>query len=93
MLCAFSSRRWHAKIHLLETPLVSNRYSLFRKHRSPPRPPLLPRRNRIETRCTRCADFESLEPRALLAGTVLADYVVTQNWGSGFQAQITLTNQ
>jgi len=73
--------------------LVIDAYSPFRKHHSPPRPSLLPRRNRIEMRCARRADFESLEPRTLLAGTVLADYAVTQNWGSGFQSQITLTNQ
>jgi hypothetical protein len=78
--------------HPLEQHLVSNRYSLFRKHRSPPRPSLLPRRCSIESRPARRANFESLEPRTLLAGTVLADYAVTQNWGSGFQAQITLTN-
>jgi hypothetical protein len=36
---------------------------------------------------------ESLEPRNLLAATVVADYVVTQNWGSGFEGQIKLANQ
>jgi hypothetical protein len=72
---------------------VSNRYSPFRKRRSPPRPSLLPRKYVFESRCARHAGFESLEPRTLLAGTVLADYAVTQNWGSGFQSQITLANQ
>ncbi|HEY2760890.1 MAG TPA: cellulose binding domain-containing protein, partial [Pirellulales bacterium] len=65
--------------------------SSFRKHRSPPtgyRPPIALSGARI----ARHSAFESLEPRALLAATVAADYEVTQNWGSGFQAQLTLRN-
>ena len=37
--------------------------------------------------------LEALETRNVLAAGVLATYAVTENWGSGFQAQIQLTNQ
>ena len=37
--------------------------------------------------------FESLEDRNLLANGVVANFVMTQDWGSGFQAQIQLHNE
>jgi hypothetical protein len=37
--------------------------------------------------------YEPLETRWLMAVNVLADYVVTQNWGSGFEGKIQLKNQ
>jgi hypothetical protein len=39
------------------------------------------------------ASVESLEARWLMAVNVVADYVVTQNWGSGFEGKIQLKNQ
>lgn len=45
----------------------------------------------IESRSVR--SIESLEDRNLLANGVVANYVMTQDWGSGFQAQIQLNNQ
>jgi len=37
--------------------------------------------------------FESLEDRAMLAAGVTPVFAVTNDWGSGYQAQITLNNQ
>jgi hypothetical protein len=73
---------------------LGNYFSGFRKHRSPPsgyRP--LAEHAEYSRRQSRRSAVEALEPRALLAATVVADYAVTQNWGSGFEGQITLTNQ
>jgi Cellulose binding domain/Calx-beta domain/Glycosyl hydrolases family 18 len=69
-------------------------FSRFRKHRSPPSGyrPLAEHAEYLRRKSHRAA-IEALEPRALLAATVVADYAVTQNWGSGFEGQITLTNQ
>src|SRR5690606_21918008 len=44
-------------------------------------------------RVSASSSLEPLEPRILLASTVLADYAVTQDWGSGFEGRIQLTNQ
>ena len=68
--------------------------SLFLKHRSPPisyRSAEFTSRNR--KRLSLRTGIESLETRSMLAATVVPSYAVTQNWGSGFQAEITLTNQ
>ncbi len=46
------------------------------------------RRNRLQE-----ANFELLELRQLMAVNVLANYVVTQNWGSGFEGKIQLKSQ
>ena len=67
--------------------------STFRKHRSPPTGYRLPARIASGSRHNTVLGMESLESREMLAATVVADYVVTQNWGSGFQGQVTLTNQ
>lgn len=70
------------------------RNSPFRKHRSPPtgfRPTLLQAGN--SRSCTHHTARESLEAKAMLAATVAPSYAVTQNWGSGFEGEITLTNQ
>ncbi|HEY2882237.1 MAG TPA: cellulose binding domain-containing protein [Pirellulales bacterium] len=78
---------------------MSSRHSSFRKYRSPPSglpfsiQGISPSSTHQFHRQSYTAAVESLEPRALLAATVLADYVVTQNWGSGFQGQVKLTNQ
>ncbi|HEY4308594.1 MAG TPA: cellulose binding domain-containing protein [Pirellulales bacterium] len=37
--------------------------------------------------------FEMLEDRNMLAAGVLATYTLTNDWGSGYQAQLQLTNQ
>jgi hypothetical protein len=37
--------------------------------------------------------FESLEERAMLAAGVTPVFAVTNDWGSGYQAQVTLNNQ
>lgn len=69
-------------------------HSPFRKHRSPPiryRPTLLQSRKTHHSNYR--AGLETLEPRTMLAATVVPNYVVTQSWGSGFEGQITLTNQ
>jgi chitinase len=68
--------------------------SPFRKHRSPPRGfRSIASQNLVPQNRTRRAAVESLEPKTLLAGNVVPNYVVTQNWDSGFEGQITLTNQ
>lgn len=50
-----------------------------------------PSADSIESRSAR--SIEPLEDRNLLANGVVANYVMTQDWGSGFQAQIQLNNQ
>jgi hypothetical protein len=74
---------------------VNFRNSPFRKHRSPPtgfRPTLLQAGN--SRNCTHHIALEPLEPKAMLTATTVApNYVVTQNWGSGFEGEVTLTNQ
>ncbi|HEX4129841.1 MAG TPA: cellulose binding domain-containing protein [Pirellulales bacterium] len=42
---------------------------------------------------TLAGGFESLEPRSLLTGTVTTALSVTNDWGSGFQAQLQINNQ
>jgi chitinase len=69
-------------------------HSLFRKHRSPLGGFQSAKRERgNRTNSNHRFVVESLEPKTMLAATVVPTYVVTQNWGSGFQAEITLTNQ
>ena len=41
----------------------------------------------------RRANLEVLEPKVVLAANVVAAYTVTQDWGTGFEGQIKLTNQ
>jgi hypothetical protein len=78
---------------LLKGSPVSTFHSPFRKHRSPPLG--LPSGRNSESRdaAKKRSAFESLETRSLMAATVAADYAVSENWGSGFQASIKLSNQ
>jgi chitinase len=69
-------------------------HSPFRKHRSPPRgySSATFRRTSNLGVCN-AARFDLLEPRTLLAVSVVPNYAVTQNWGSGFEGQITLASK
>ncbi len=51
------------------------------------------RRSAPIVRHHRQARLEALEDRSMLTGGVSATYSVTNDWGSGFQAQIQLANQ
>jgi hypothetical protein len=73
---------------------LSSHHSPFRKYRSGPLGYLHSKCKIAEPRrCSHLSAVESLEPKIVLAATVAADYAVTQNWGSGFEGQIKLTNQ
>ena len=51
-----------------------------------------PHRNKVRQVRSRPM-FESLEDRAMLAAGVTPVFAVTNDWGSGYQAQLTLNNQ
>src|SRR5262249_4910487 len=84
----------HLFSHPVEGPCLMYHHFPFRKRHSPMRPfrpTELP--GPAARQPQRLRGCEALEPRNLLAATVVADYVVTQNWGSGFEGEIKVANQ